>query len=127
MDKHKSICLGETLFPDCPVRNILARVGDKWSLLLMHQMMHHQEPMRFSSLKKALPDISQKVLTSTLRNLEADGFVVRKVYAEVPPRTEYTLTPRALSFMAACRPMVEWSINNFAAIMKDRVRTIEHQ
>ena len=89
MDKHKSICLGETLFPDCPVRNILARVGDKWSLLLMHQMMHHQEPMRFSSLKKALPDISQKVLTSTLRNLEADGFVVRKVYAEVSPRSEY--------------------------------------
>ena len=127
MDKNNNICLGETLFPDCPVRNILARVGDKWSLLLMHQMMHHQEPMRFSSLKKALPDISQKVLTSTLRNLEADGFVVRKVYAEVPPRTEYTLTPRALSFMAACRPMVEWAINNFAAIMKDRVRTIEHQ
>ena len=93
MDKNNNICLGDTLFPDCPVRNILARVGDKWSLLLMHQMMHHQEPMRFSSLKKALPDISQKVLTSTLRNLEADGFVVRKVYAEVPPRTEYTLTP----------------------------------
>ena len=126
MDKHKSICLGETLFPDCPVRNILARVGDKWSLLLMHQMMHHQEPMRFSSLKKALPDISQKVLTSTLRNLEADGFVVRKVYAEVQPRNEYTLTPRALSFMAACRPLVACAINTFAAIMKDRVRTIAH-
>ena len=107
MNKNNNIYLGEILFPDCPVRNILARVGDKWSLLLMHQMMHHQEPMRFSSLKKALPDISQKVLTSTLRNLEADGFVVRKVYAEVPPRTEYTLTPRALSFMAAGRPMVE--------------------
>ena len=128
MDKHKSICLGETLFPDCPVRNILARVGDKWSLLLMHQMMHHQEPMRFSDIRKAIPDISQKVLTSTLltsklRNLEADGFLVRKVYAEVPPHTEYTLTPRAHSFMAACRPMVDWAIDNFAAIMKDRVRT----
>ena len=52
MVKNNNICLGETLFPDCPVRNILARVGDKWSLLLMHQMMHHQEPMRFSDLKK---------------------------------------------------------------------------
>ena len=111
MDKNNNICLGETLFPDCPVRNILARVGDKWSLLLMHQMMHHQEPMRFSDLKKAIPDISQKVLTSTLRNLEADGFLVRKVYAEVPPHTEYTLTPRAHSFMAACRPMVDWAID----------------
>ena len=94
----------------------------------MHQLMHHQEPMRFSDLKKAIPDISQKVLTSTLltsklRNLEADGFLVRKVYAEVPPHTEYTLTPRAHSFMAACRPMVDWAIDNFAAIMKDRVRT----
>ena len=69
MDKNNNICFGETLFPDCPVRNILARVGDKWSLLLMHQMMHHQEPMRFSDLKKAIPDISQKVLTSTLRKL----------------------------------------------------------
>ena len=123
MDENNNICLGDTLFPDCPVRNILARVGDKWSLLLMHQMMQQQEPMRFTDLKKAIPDISQKVLTSTLRNLEADGFLVRKVYAEVPPHTEYSLTPRAHSFMAACRPMVEWAINNFAAIMKDRVRT----
>ena len=123
MDKNKNICLGEILFPDCPVRNILARVGDKWSLLLMHEMMHHQEPMRFSDLQKAIPDISQKVLTSTLRNLEADGFLVRKVYAEVPPHTEYTLTSRAHSVMAACRPMVDWAIDNFAAIMKDRSRT----
>lgn len=126
--KNNNICLGETLFPDCPVRNILARVDDKWSLLLMHQMMHHQESMRFSDIRKAIPDISQKVLTSTLltsklRNLEADGFLVRKVYAEVPPHTEYTLTPRAHSFMAACRPMADWAIDNFAAIMKDRVRT----
>ena len=90
--------------------------------------MHHQEPMRFSDIRKAIPDISQKVLTSTLltsklRNLEADGFLVRKVYAEVPPHTEYTLTPRAHSFMAACHPMVDWAIDNFAAIIKDRVRT----
>ena len=55
MDKNNNICLGETLFPDCPVRNILARVDDKWSLLLMHQMIRHQEPMRFSDLKKPSP------------------------------------------------------------------------
>lgn len=127
MDKNNKIDLGETLFPDCPVRNILSRVGDKWSLLLMHQMILHQEPMRFSDIKKAIPDISQKVLTSTLRNLEADGFLVRKVFAEVPPHTEYTLTPRAHSFMAACRPMVDWAIDNFAAIMKDRDRTSSHR
>ena len=121
MKKENNI-IGETLFPDCPVRHILSRVGDKWSLLLMHHIMHHPEPMRFSDLRKAIPDISQKVLTSTLRNLEADGFIVRRVYAEVPPHTDYALTPRAHSFMNACRPMLQWAIDNFAAIMNDRNR-----
>lgn len=114
--------IGEILFPDCPVRNILSRVGDKWSLLLMHQLMHHAGPMRFSELRKSIPDISQKVLTTTLKNLETDGFIVRTVYAEVPPHTEYHLTQRAHSFMEACRPMVQWAIDNFAEIMKDRNR-----
>ncbi len=76
--------------------------------------------MRFSELRRAIPDISQKMLTRTLRTLETDGFLTRTVYAEVPPRTEYALTPRAHSFMEACRPMLQWAIDNFAAIMKDR-------
>lgn len=80
----------------------------------------HPSPMRFSELRRAIPDISQKMLTRTLRTLETDGFLTRTVYAEVPPRTEYALTPRAHSFMEACRPMVQWAIDNFAAIMKDR-------
>lgn len=117
--------LQDPYFPDCPVRNIIARVADKWSLLVMHTLKNHPEPMRFSELLRALPDISQKMLTSTLRHLEADGFLVHKVYAEVPPRTTYALTPRAQSFMEACRPMVEWAIDNFAAIMKDRARAEE--
>lgn len=112
--------LTDILYPDCPVRNILARVGDKWSLLIMHQLISRNAPMRFSELRKAIPDISQKVLTSTLRHLEADGFLLRKIFAEVPPRTEYTITPRAISFMEACHPMVQWAIDNFAAIIKDR-------
>lgn len=120
MERYKSIMIGETLFPNCPVRNILSRVGDKWSLLLMHELQQHDNPMRFTELRKAIPDISQKVLTTTLRNLEADGFLIRTVYAEVPPRTEYSLTPRAISFMAACHPMIRWAIDNFADIIKDR-------
>ena len=112
--------MGETLFPDCPVRNILSRIGDKWSLLVLHELRIHPSPMRFSELRRAIPDISQKMLTRTLRTLETDGFLTRTVYAEVPPRTEYALTPRAHSFMEACRPMVQWAIDNFAAIMKDR-------
>ena len=120
MEHKEKVMIGETLFPDCPVRNILSRVGDKWSRLLMHQLLSRDVPMRFSELRKAIPDISPKVLTATLRNLEADGFLVRTVYAEVPPRTEYSLTPRAHSFMNACRPMVQWAMDNFAAIIKDR-------
>lgn len=120
MEKNKNIIICETLFPDCPVRNILSRVGDKWSLLVMHELLIHPGPMRFSELRKAIPDISQKVLTTTLRTLETDGFLVRTVYAEVPPRTDYALTPRAHSFMEACRPMVKWAMDNFSAIIKDR-------
>ena len=112
----------ETLLPECPVRNILARVGDKWSLLVMHQLINHPKPMRFSELRKTIPDISQKVLTSTLRNLEADGFVMRTVYAEVPPHTDYSPTPRARSFMDACHPMIQWAIDNFVDIIKDRMK-----
>lgn len=110
----------ENLFPDCPVRNVLARVADKWSLLLLHELQQRGFPMRFSELQRAIPDISQKMLTSTLRHLEADGFLLRRVYAEVPPKTEYSLTPRAVSFLAACDPMLQWASEHLAAILADR-------
>ncbi len=75
---------------------------------------------QYTATQKSIPDISQKMLTTTLRDLEADGFIIRKVYPEVPPRTEYSMTPRACSFMEACRPMIQWAIDNFSAIIKDR-------
>lgn len=118
MSTHQT--LADPIFPDCPVRNILARVGDKWSLLVLHTLCTHSSALRFSEIKRALPDIAQKTLTQTLRNLSEDGFVRRKAYAEVPPRVEYTITPRGLSFAQACRPMIEWAIENFAAILQDR-------
>ena len=121
MEEKEKTMLRSNLFPDCPVRNILARVAGKWPLLVMHELLQHDAAMRFSELRRAIPDVSQKMLTATLRNLEADGFLTRRVYAEVPPRTEYTLTERAHSFMNACAPMVEWAVDNFAAIMKDRM------
>lgn len=114
--------LRDKMFPDCPVRNVLARTGDKWSLLVMHELAKSGVPMRFGILHKSLPDISQKVLTQTLRRLEEDGFVRRTVYADVPPRVEYDLTPRALSFLEACRPMIEWVMAHFAEIMTSRQR-----
>ena len=71
-------------------------------------------------LQRALPDISQKVLTTTLRALEEDGFVIRTVYAEVPPRVDYCLTPRAHSFLEACVPMIAWAKSNLDPILTDR-------
>ena len=70
----------DELVPDCPIRNILAHISDKWSLLVLYTL--NQEPtMRFNALQKSIPDISQKMLTVTLKTLEEDGFVSRKVYA----------------------------------------------
>lgn len=114
----------DALFPDCPIRNILSRVGDKWSLLVLNTLQNAEEPMRFNALQRALPDISQKVLTATLRTLEEDGFLVRTVYAEVPPRVDYRLTERALSFMQACNPMIQWAKDNLETILSDRQHRI---
>ena len=112
----------DVLFPDCPIRNVLSRVGDKWSLLVLHTLEQSAEPVRFNALQRALPDISQKVLTTTLRTLEEDGFVVRTVYAEVPPRVDYRLTERAQSFMQACTPMIQWAVANLEDIVAERKR-----
>ena len=112
----------DMLFPNCPIRNVLSRVSDKWSLLVLHTLGQSAEPVRFNALQRGLPDISQKVLTTTLRTLEEDGFVVRTVYAEVPPRVDYQLTERAQSFMQACMPMLEWAVANLEDIVADRKR-----
>lgn len=110
----------DVMFPNCPIRNVLARIGDKWSLIVMHSLSTRNRPLRFSELRKDIPDISQKVLTTTLRTLEEDRFVTRTVYAEVPPRVEYRLTERGTSFMDACTPMLQWAIENMVPILKDR-------
>lgn len=105
--------------PDCPIRNILARICDKWSLLVLYTLK--QEPiMRFNTLQKNIPDISQKMLTTTLRTLEDDGFVTRKVYADVPPRVEYSLTERALSLLPYIDQLTAWAKDNMDFILKDR-------
>lgn len=115
MDKIK-----EELFPGCPIRNILARIGDKWSLLVLYTLNNQQSVMRFNALQREIPDISQKMLTNTLRTLEEDGFVQRKVYAEVPPRVEYSLTDRALSLLPCLNALIGWAKDNMGDILKDR-------
>ena len=120
--KNKEI--RDALFPDCPIRNVLARVGDKWSLLVLYNLQH-MEPVRFKELQRQIPDISQKSLTQTLRTLEKDGFVSREVFPEVPPRVEYSLTPRALSFLPLVENMINWAKENMDEIIKDRTNSYE--
>lgn len=113
----------DALFPSCPIRNVLSRVGDKWSLLVMYSLQH-REPVRFKELQRQIPDISQKSLTQTLRTLEVDGFVTREVFPEVPPRVEYSLTPRALSFLPLVENMIKWATENMEEIIKDREKNV---
>ena len=119
--KNKEI--RDALFPDCPIRNVLSRVGDKWSLLVLYNLQH-REPVRFKELQRQIPDISQKSLTQTLRTLEEDGFVHREVFAEVPPRVEYTLTPRAYSFLPLVENIIRWAKENMEEIIADRERNV---
>lgn len=107
------------LYPDCPIRNILARISDKWSILVLFTL-NQSELMRFNALQKSIPDISQKMLTVTLRTLEEDGFVKRQVYAEVPPRVEYSLTERAISLLPHINSLIVWAKENMDAILNDR-------
>ena len=76
---------------NCPIRDVLSRLGDKWSMLVLITL-NANGTMRFSDIHKTIEDVSQRMLTVTLRTLESDGLVERKVYAEVPPRVEYCLT-----------------------------------
>ncbi|WP_443702582.1 winged helix-turn-helix transcriptional regulator [Prevotella sp.] len=105
--------------PQCPIRNILSRMSDKWSLLVIYALTQ-TDNMRFGELKRAIPDISQKMLTVTLRTLEEDGFVTRTIYPEVPPRVEYRLTARALSLFPHIQSLILWAKENMADIIDDR-------
>ena len=115
----------DTIFQDCPIRNVLAHICGKWSLLVIY-VMRQNDSIRFNALNRAIPDISQKVLTSTLRSLEMDGFVTRQAYAEIPPRVEYSLTDRARSFIPLVENMLAWAQDNMAGILKDRNKE-QHQ
>ena len=95
----------------CPIRDILDKTADKWSLLVLYPL-RQQEVMRFSELLKAIPDISQKMLTQTLRRLEQMSLISREAYPEVPPRVEYRLTALGHSFMDNIEPLVGWAIEN---------------
>lgn len=104
---------------ECPVRNILSRLGDKWSLLILISL-NANGVMRFSDIHKSIGDISQRMLTVTLRSLEADGLVNRKVYPEVPPKVEYTLTSCGEGLLPHIQNLVDWALENTHDILRSR-------
>lgn len=118
----------DAMFPDCPIRNILARISDKWSLLVIFTLdKSGKSAIRFKELQREIPDISQKMLTVTLRTLEEDGYVTRTVYPEVPPRVEYALTARAQSLLPHINALIAWALENRDSIMKDRRKAARRQ
>ncbi len=95
--------------PACPVATTVRLIGSKWKLLIIRNLL--QRPWRFNELKKNLEGISQKVLTDSLRSMEADGIVTRTVYPEVPPRVEYALSELGESMRPVMDAMEKWGIN----------------
>lgn len=91
---------------DCPVEATLSLISDKWKILILRDLLTGTK--RFGELKKSIGSISQKVLTSNLRAMEDDGLIVRQVFAEVPPRVEYTLTERGESLRPVVDAMRAW-------------------
>ena len=102
-------------YPACPIRNVLSRFSDKWSLLILLNLQG-KEKMRYKELLVSVPDISQKMLSGTLRRLEEDHLISRKAYAEIPPRVEYSLTAMGKSLMPALQLMIEWAQKHFEEV-----------
>lgn len=108
-----------TIIEICLVRNVIARFGNKWALLVI-LILSENKVLRFSELKKMIPDVSSRMLSSTLRTLEADGLVSRKVYPEVPPKVEYSLTETGLSLVPFIVQLTEWAQKHMKSIVKHR-------
>ncbi len=104
----------------CPMRTVLARIADKWTVLIVG-LLAEKPAMRFNELKRAIGGISQKMLTQTLRDLERDGLVQRSIFAEVPPRVEYALTPVGQTLCGPIGELARWAsdhINEVYAAQK---------
>ena len=102
------------------ISEILSRVGDKWSVLIV--MLLGERPLRFNELRREIGGVSQKMLSSSLRNLERDGFVLRTVHATVPPRVEYALTDLGRELLIPVAALGEWAIGNACRIEEARLR-----
>lgn len=109
----------DALYPNCPIRNVLSRVGDKWSMLVLFTL-ENNDNQRFKELQRNIPDISQKMLTATLKMLEGDGLIHREVFPEIPPRVEYSLTEKGKSLLPLIDNLLSWASENMEDIIESR-------
>lgn len=112
--------LGESQSAHCPVRDVLDRIGDKWSMLMI--MALATRPHRFNELHRAVHDISKRMLTQTLRDLERDGLITRQVFPTKPPGVEYRLAPLGQSLLEPMAGLIEWADRRYGDIHAARVR-----
>ncbi|MFS2155603.1 winged helix-turn-helix transcriptional regulator [Rhizobium sp. Rhizsp42] len=118
---------GPVLTP-CAPGSVLVRLGDKWTILVVSMLaLSPDEPMRFGAIRRGIPDISQRMLTLTLRNLERDGLVARHYYPEVPPRVEYELTERGKSMLPPLAAFTGWIRDTWQDIEASRLAFDEAQ
>ncbi|MBB6171860.1 DNA-binding HxlR family transcriptional regulator [Nocardiopsis mwathae] len=104
----------------CNVRDVLDRIGDKWSVLVIALL--GDGPLRYSELRRRIDGVSQRMLTLTLRNLERDGLVARTVTPQTPPRVDYALTELGRTLFERLRPVLDWAEENHASIAASRER-----
>lgn len=103
----------------CPVRNVIARFGNKWAFLVL-LVIGDNGVVRFNELCRQIPDVSSRVLSSTLKTLEADGLIARKVYPVVPPKVEYSLTDIGQSLLPLITQLTSWAQTNMRRIISHR-------
>lgn len=109
----------------CPIRDVLNRIGDQWSLLVLEALEGGHR--RFNELMRLIGDISKQMLSKTLKRLEKDGYVLRTLYPEVPPRVEYELTGLGRSFLIPMKTLVGWADQNHRAIVEARARYLDRK
>jgi DNA-binding HxlR family transcriptional regulator len=105
---------------ECPTRQILDRIGDKWAVLIL--ILIREEPMRFNALRRTIEGISQKMLSQVLKSLERDGLIKRRVFATVPVTVEYSITPLGQTLAAAVDPLRDWAEENLKEVLSAQRR-----
>jgi DNA-binding HxlR family transcriptional regulator len=120
IERFSQYPLGESQSVHCPVRDVLDRIGDKWSMLMI--MALAMRPQRFSELHRAIRDISKRMLTQTLRDLERDGLITRHVFPTKPPSVEYRLAPLGQSLLEPMANLIDWADRSYADIHAERAQ-----